>query len=158
MKKKECTLESEQTTRSPSFYWKIATREDMGLADATCIDGYFEFVDSSPSPRGQSGILTFLLILIAKRDIDPEAVARRCWWSPFLITASIGPAASYLRRFMHKNSLTQARRRNISEHYDLSNEMLSSFMDESMTYSCARFNGRLEQSVHVLRFLYQSSD
>src|SRR2546430_634793 len=32
-----------------------------------------------------------------------------------------------------------AARRNIERHYDLSNELFALFLDESMTYSCARF-------------------
>jgi cyclopropane-fatty-acyl-phospholipid synthase len=37
------------------------------------------------------------------------------------------------------NSPDQARR-NISEHYDLSNELFTEFLDETMTYSCALFD------------------
>jgi cyclopropane-fatty-acyl-phospholipid synthase len=35
----------------------------------------------------------------------------------------------------------EAARRNISEHYDLSNELFAEFLDETMTYSCALFEG-----------------
>ena len=37
------------------------------------------------------------------------------------------------------NSRDQARR-NISEHYDLSNELFAEFLDETMTYSSALFD------------------
>ena len=38
-----------------------------------------------------------------------------------------------------RNSRDQARR-NISEHYDLSNELFAEFLDETMTYSSALFD------------------
>ncbi|KAI3469806.1 hypothetical protein Pfo_026469 [Paulownia fortunei] len=41
------------------------------------------------------------------------------------------------------NTLTQARQ-NISQHYDLSNELFSLFLDETMTYSCAIFQSQGE--------------
>lgn len=40
----------------------------------------------------------------------------------------------------HRNSPDQARQ-NIAEHYDLSNELFAEFLDETMTYSSALFDG-----------------
>ncbi|MBA0856513.1 hypothetical protein Goshw_029689, partial [Gossypium schwendimanii] len=42
------------------------------------------------------------------------------------------------KHFSRRNTLTQARR-NISGHYDLSNELFALFMDETMAHSCAVF-------------------
>ncbi|CAI0559658.1 unnamed protein product [Linum tenue] len=61
--------------------------------------------------------------------------ARRGWWTP----ASVISSANFLlRHVMRNNSLTQARR-NISRHYDLSNEFFALFLDETMTYSSGIF-------------------
>jgi cyclopropane-fatty-acyl-phospholipid synthase len=53
----------------------------------------------------------------------------------------------------HHNSIDQARR-NIAEHYDLSNDLFAEFLDETMTYSSALFESvpataaELEQAQH----------
>lgn len=60
-----------------------------------------------------------------------------------LFTAGIASAKYFFRHISRQNTLTQARR-NISRHYDLSNELFSLFLDESMTYSCAVFKSEDE--------------
>ncbi|XP_024381729.1 uncharacterized protein [Physcomitrium patens] len=133
---KGCTLKTSLRVSDPAFYWKIATRQDLGLADAY-IDGDFSFVDP------KEGLLNFLLIIIANRDIDRLFSSKSSvnpWWSPVLLTSVLGSATSYFRHMMRNNSLTNTRR-NISQHYDLSNDMFSLFLDETMTYSCAIFKG-----------------
>ena len=46
----------------------------------------------------------------------------------------------YVRRPPGREQNTRAgARRNIERHYDLSNDLFALFLDESMTYSCARF-------------------
>lgn len=119
---------------NPLFYWKIATQADLGLADAY-IHGYFSVVDK------QEGLLDLLLILIGNRDItnsSGKSLNRRGWWTPLLLTAGISSAQYFYRHISRQNSLTQARR-NISRHYDLSNDFFSLFLDDTMTYSCAIF-------------------
>jgi cyclopropane-fatty-acyl-phospholipid synthase len=49
------------------------------------------------------------------------------------------PIAPAFRPRWRSTNRTQARR-NVSEHYDLSNELFAEFLDETMTYSCALFN------------------
>lgn len=122
-----------------SFYWKVATRADLGLADAY-IDGDFTCVDT------EKGLLNLLLILINTRDQNHQLsqhTSRRGWWNPVLLTAFIGSASSYLRHLSRSNTLTNARR-NIAAHYDLSNDLFSLFLDETMTYSCAIFKNPTE--------------
>ena len=49
----------------------------------------------------------------------------------------------YVRRPPAREQNTKAgARRNIDRHYDLSNDLFALFLDESMTYSCARFAAR----------------
>ncbi|GJP59725.1 hypothetical protein CLOP_g15100 [Closterium sp. NIES-67] len=128
-------LDCQMTVHSPAFYWKVATRADLGLADAF-VDGDISF------PQGSRGLLKFLEIMIANRDRTKQPGQRpskkKGWWSPALLTAVVGSAALYARHLLRFNNLTNARR-NISNHYDLSNDMFQTFLDETMTYSCAIF-------------------
>ncbi|XP_048332631.2 uncharacterized protein LOC107411826 isoform X1 [Ziziphus jujuba] len=138
---KRCPLKTVLRVHSPQFYWKIMTQADLGLADAY-INGDFSFVDKD------EGLLNLIMILIANRDSNP-AVAKsnkkslRGWWTPMLFTASIASAKYFFQHVARQNTLTQARR-NISRHYDLSNELFALFLDETMTYSCAVFKAEDE--------------
>ncbi|KAK7856575.1 tuberculostearic acid methyltransferase ufaa1 [Quercus suber] len=108
------------------------TRADLGLADAF-IDGDISFKDEN------EGLQNLFLILIASRDSKSSILKlnkRRGWWTPLIFTAAIGSAGYFLKHFSRQNTLTQARR-NISRHYELSNELFALFLDETMTYSTA---------------------
>ncbi|KAJ4822832.1 hypothetical protein Tsubulata_019321 [Turnera subulata] len=61
-----------------------------------------------------------------------------CWWSPMPFTAGISSLWLIVKEALRRNTLTQARR-NTSDHYDLSNELFATFLDETMQYSCAVF-------------------
>ncbi|KAH9648733.1 Amino oxidase domain-containing protein [Citrus sinensis] len=139
--RKNCHLKTVLRIHSPQFYWKA----DLGLADAY-INGDFSFVDKD------EGLLNLFMILIANRDLDSSVSKlkqKRGWWSPMLFTAGIASAKYFFRHISRQNTLTQARR-NISRHYDLSNELFSLFLDESMTYSCAVFKARVSKGQEVL--------
>ncbi|XP_062167109.1 uncharacterized protein LOC133873419 [Alnus glutinosa] len=132
--KKKCPLKTVLRVHSPQFYWKVMTQADLGLADAY-INGDFSFVDK------KEGLLNFFMILIASRDGNSSISKlnkKRGWWTPLLFTAGIASAKYFFQHVSRKNTLTQARR-NISRHYDLSNDLFALFLDETMTYSCAVF-------------------
>ncbi|XP_065625350.1 uncharacterized protein LOC112000391 isoform X2 [Quercus suber] len=63
---------------------------------------------------------------------------RRGWWTPLIFTATLGSLTRFFKYFLRHNSLTQAHR-NISRHYELSNELFAQFLDETMTYSTGLF-------------------
>ncbi|KEH42686.1 putative cyclopropane-fatty-acyl-phospholipid synthase [Medicago truncatula] len=130
---KKCSPKSVLRVHSPQFYWKVMTQADLGLADAY-INGDFSFVDKD------EGLLNFFLVLIANRDLNSSnpKLKSRGWWTPILFTAGLTSAKFFMDHVSRKNTLTQARR-NISRHYDLSNELFALFLDETMTYSCAVF-------------------
>ncbi|GAB2294349.1 hypothetical protein Dimus_028557 [Dionaea muscipula] len=130
---KKCTLKVALRVHNPQFYWKVATRADLGLADSY-INGDVSFVDES------HGLVDLFMIFITSRDIDSSAsvIKKRGWWTPLLFTAGIASAKYFFQHVSRRNTLTQARR-NISRHYDLSNEMFGLFLDETMTYSSAIF-------------------
>ncbi|EOA32153.1 hypothetical protein CARUB_v10015414mg [Capsella rubella] len=115
-----CSLKSILKIHCPQFYWKVMTQADLGLADAY-ISGDFSFVDKD------SGLLNLIM----------------GWWTPMFLTAGLASAKYYLKHVSRQNTLTQARK-NISCHYDLSNEFFSLFMDDTMMYSSAVFKSENE--------------
>ncbi|XP_071726326.1 uncharacterized protein [Rutidosis leptorrhynchoides] len=136
--KKKCPLKVCLRIHSPQFYWKIVTQADLGLADAY-INGEFSFTDTT------CGLLDMITILILNGDLKDNAsqTNKRGWWTPLFTTALIASAKYSYNHVLRQNTLTQARR-NISRHYDLSNELFSLFLDETMTYSCAIFKSEDE--------------
>uniref|UniRef100_M4DEM9 Amine oxidase domain-containing protein n=1 Tax=Brassica campestris TaxID=3711 RepID=M4DEM9_BRACM len=127
-----CNLESVIKIRSPHFYWKVMTQADLGLADAY-INGDFSFVNK------ETGLLNLIMILIANRELNSKNLnlaKKRGWWTPMFMTAGLTSATQFLRHFSRQNTLTKARR-NISRHYDLSNELFALFLDDTMSYSTA---------------------
>lgn len=61
----------------------------------------------------------------------------------YLIIRLIRSVISFInvmQHYYHANSLYGSAK-NIHEHYDLGNDMFSLFLDPSMTYSCANFQG-----------------
>ncbi|KAH7573191.1 hypothetical protein JRO89_XS03G0086700 [Xanthoceras sorbifolium] len=132
--RKSCPLKTILRIHNPAFYWKVMTEADLGLADSY-INGDFSFVDKN------EGLLNLFMIFIANSDLDPSRSKqnqKRGWWSPMFFSAGIASAKYFFRHISRRNTLTQARR-NISRHYDLSNELFALFLDDSMTYSCALF-------------------
>ncbi|KAL3634448.1 hypothetical protein CASFOL_021502 [Castilleja foliolosa] len=133
-KRKSSPLIVHLKIHSPQFYWKFATEADLGLADAY-INGDFSFVDKN------SGLLNLFMIFIANRDLSISTTNlnnKGGWWTPMLLTSALSSAKYFVQHVSRKNTLTQARR-NISRHYDLSNDMFALFLDETMAYSCAIF-------------------
>ncbi|KAM3231755.1 hypothetical protein P3L10_017114 [Capsicum annuum] len=86
------------------------------------------------------------MIFVNNRDLK-ASVTRSSWWTPLLFTAALSSTKYFIRHVSNQNTLTQARK-NISRHYDLSNELFSLFLDETMTYACAIFK-REEKDLKV---------
>ncbi|GKU85705.1 hypothetical protein SLEP1_g333 [Rubroshorea leprosula] len=138
----KCSRKTVLRVHSPQFYLKIMTQADLGLADAY-INGDFSFVDAN------EGLLNLLMILIANRDLNASSSKlskKRGWWTPMLLTAGIASAKYFFKHVSRQNTVTQARR-NISCHYDLSNELFALFLDKTMTYSCAVFKKEDEELI-----------
>ncbi|XP_050239276.1 uncharacterized protein LOC126688575 isoform X1 [Quercus robur] len=149
--KTKCSLKVVLKVDNPQFYWKIMTRADLGLADAY-IDGDISFADEN------EGLLNLFLLLIASRDSKSSISKldkRRGWWTPLIFTAAIGSASYCFKHLLRQNSLTQARR-NISRHYELSNELFALYLDETMTYSTGLFK-REDEDLKVAQLRKMSS-
>ncbi|KAG8370323.1 hypothetical protein BUALT_Bualt14G0104900 [Buddleja alternifolia] len=131
---KKSTLKVYLKVHSPQFYWKIATEADLGLADAY-INGDFSLVDKN------EGLFNLFMIFIANTELSNYASKqnkKRGWWTPLIFTSAFASAKYFFKHVARQNTVTQARR-NISQHYDLSNELFSLFLDETMSYTCAVF-------------------
>jgi cyclopropane-fatty-acyl-phospholipid synthase len=90
--------------------------------------GLIGFGESYMAGEWSSCDLTAVLTVFANSvaDLVPRTLQR---------LRPVGPA---FRPRWRGTSRDQARR-NIAEHYDLSNDLFASFLDETMTYSCAQF-------------------
>ena len=78
-----------------------------------------------------------------------------------LVTATLGRWSNYLRHLLRANTLTGSAR-NVSAHYDLSNDFFASFLDPGMTYSAALFDAATkslaEAQTRKLRTVIQKAD
>nr|CAB3452702.1 unnamed protein product [Digitaria exilis] len=125
---------------------KLVTEADLGFAYAY-INGYISFVDS------KEGLLNLILInlynrLERKRLLRISArksnYIRKGWRSGSLLrTTGVAFAKYILRHESRRNSLSKAVK-NISKHYDLSNDFFALYLDPSMTYSSAIFKAEDE--------------
>lgn len=112
-------------------HWR-AFRDVLGKGDIGFAEGYL-------SGAWHTADLTGLLTLLANnRDALDQAIYGR-WW---------GRLYSRLRHLMNANT-PQGARRNIASHYDLGNDFYARWLDLSMTYSSARFDGDLTLSLEA---------
>ena len=108
------------TVNNWSFFWDILTGYDLGLAESY-IKGKWDHVD-----------LTSLFKYLASKTADNNLPS----------IGNVAPKKVYARlvqRFKSTNSIKWAKR-NISQHYDMSNDFFKTFLDPSMTYSCGIFD------------------
>jgi len=110
--------------RDAGAYVRIAHRFDLGLSEAY-MEGELELPD----------IVGLFHLVIANRDSEASG-----WRLPSMATSTFGQATAWLRHWWNANTEDQARL-NISAHYDMSNAFFASWLDQTMTYSCAVFDG-----------------
>ncbi|CAI9118085.1 OLC1v1019605C2 [Oldenlandia corymbosa var. corymbosa] len=133
----ESSLKVSLKIHNPQFYWKVATEADLGFADAY-INGDISFLDPN------EGLLNFFVIYISseekrKASLPNSSFSLRNWHcTPLFLSAGLTYAKSFFKYVFNKNTLTEAHR-NVSHHYDLSNDLFTQFMDETVAYSCAIF-------------------
>jgi len=109
--------------------WQVCSdllrRGDIGLAEAYI------------SGRAESADLVQLLLLGALNEDAVEQAIHGRWWATL---------AYRLRHLLRPNS-RRGSRRNIEAHYDLGNDFYRLWLDPSMTYSSALFEGNLDRSL-----------
>jgi len=101
------------------FFSRLLRRADIGAGES--------FVDGDWSTSHLVGLTR--LFLDNESEIAPPSVL-----------GAIGRFRDRLTHFLRSNTRAQARR-NIHAHYDLSHELYALFLDPSMTYSSALFDG-----------------
>lgn len=111
------------TLKRSVFFKRLALYGDIGFAESY-MDGDFECED-----------LTSLITLVLHNAKQLEALSEH---EKKLSLYNLLPQFNRARHWMRKNSKTRSRK-NISEHYDLSNEFFKLFLDETMMYSSAVF-------------------
>ena len=105
--------------REYRFFRRVMVSGDIGFGEA--------YTDGDWSTSDLPGLLT--LLASNESAMDDRSI----------ITTAIGRAVNYLRHLRRPNTI-RGSDRNIREHYDLSNEFFTTFLDPTMTYSCALFN------------------
>ncbi|MCM5679239.1 cyclopropane-fatty-acyl-phospholipid synthase family protein [Schlegelella sp. S2-27] len=97
--------------------------------------GDIGFAESYIDSEWTSPDLKALLDLFIMNREEFESVVYGSWW---------GRALYRLRHLLNRNSRRQARK-NIHAHYDLGNEFYRLWLDDTMSYSSAWFDGGLQQ-------------
>lgn len=103
----------------------ILSRGDIGLAEAYI------------AGRANTDDLTQLLLLAALNERAIEDAIHGRWWATL---------AYRLRHWLRPNTRTGSRK-NIHAHYDLGNDFYRLWLDSTMTYSSALFEGDLSRSL-----------
>lgn len=146
-------------------------RLEYGRFDLYLPDGrHYAFEGNQPGAHGMMRMKDWRVIpaFAAKGDIGLAETYRDGWWESDDLTAlltvgvqnegAIGDyiyggffcqLASQILYFFSRNTLTGSKR-NIHAHYDLGNDFYSLWLDNTMTYSAALFDGDepLEQAQH----------
>jgi cyclopropane-fatty-acyl-phospholipid synthase len=123
-------------TGTPDAFIKFNTwrafRDVLSKGDVGFAEGYIAGDWQTPD-------LTGLLCLLAnnRKAIDQAVYGR--WW---------GRLFNRLRHMLNANTL-EGSRRNIASHYDLGNDFYALWLDPSMTYSSARFDGDMSLSLEA---------
>jgi cyclopropane-fatty-acyl-phospholipid synthase len=110
--------------RNPDFFQRAVLFGDIGFAES--------YIDGEWETDNLTAVLKIFLLNI--EEISVLSGSKRKY-SPLNILKFINRISYTLR----KNSKTGSKR-NISEHYDLSNDFFALFLDTSMTYSSAHFS------------------
>jgi cyclopropane-fatty-acyl-phospholipid synthase len=110
---------------------------NWNVCGAALKSGDIGFAESYIAGDWQTPDLPALLhLFIANRDAI-ESVVYGSWWGSLLYRA---------RHLMHRNS-RRGSKKNIHAHYDLGNPFYRLWLDETMNYSSAWFNGDHEKSL-----------
>lgn len=107
------------TVRDYGFAWRLINGGDVGIAEAY-LRGEWDTPD----------LTQFLYIFCVNHDMIQSMLGNK----PMM------RAVQLVRHWLNRNTKAQARR-NIFAHYDIGNRFYSAWLDRSMTYSSALFDG-----------------
>jgi cyclopropane-fatty-acyl-phospholipid synthase len=100
------------------FFRRLMVSGDIGFGEA--------FTDGDWTASDLPGLLT--LLAANEGVMDDRSI----------MTSLVGRLVNYVRHLQRPNTV-KGSSQNIREHYDLSNDFFASFLDPTMTYSCALF-------------------
>ncbi len=132
----QAELKASIRINNPDFFRKVVLYGDIGFGES--------YTDGDWNTDSITGVISWFLLNI---ENSPAISGSRRRFAPVNILKT-------LNRWYHlarPNNLTRARK-NISEHYDLSNDFFQAFLDPSMTYSSAYFESpdlTLEQAQYA---------
>jgi cyclopropane-fatty-acyl-phospholipid synthase len=118
----------------PAFFRRLLLGGDMGVGESY-VEGEWKADD----------LATFLTL--AAENEDELAVV-----GPLTKVMNVGHDVVHLLR----RNTRQGSRKNVSAHYDLSNDFFALFLDETMTYSCALFEHEGQALADAQRNKYRS--
>lgn len=116
-------LEVSLDIKNPSFFRRLALYGDIGFAESY-MDGDFECEDLTK-------LIQLAILNSSKLETNSEDEKRFSFYNAL-------PWFNKIKHMLRKNSKTKSKK-NISEHYDLSNEFFKLMLDETMMYSSAVF-------------------
>lgn len=110
---------------------------DWGVFDAVMRSGDVGFAETYLDDRWQTPDLYSLLLLAASNRRVLELALYGKWWGGLI----------YRLRHLLRANTREGARRNIHAHYDLGNDFYRAWLDPTMTYSAALFEGDADRSL-----------
>lgn len=108
-----------------AFYARVASQADIGFAEA--------YMAGDFTVASYDDLVTVFRLLILNRDNSSLS-------APALVASRIGGFINTALHTFNRNTLSGSKR-NISAHYDLSNDLFATFLGNTWLYSCALFQG-----------------
>lgn len=131
---------SVQITDDREFFKRCAYYGNIGMGEAYT-DGLWE------TPDIRAVISWFILNLEALQGADTS--------SDKLPGVGLLKVINWFRHLRRSNTVANSRR-NISEHYDLGNDFYALWLDDTMTYSCAKFEGPEQTLAEAQKAKYEA--
>jgi len=120
------------TIHSASFFRRLAFYGDIGFAES--------YMDGDFDTDNLTDLIKLSLINSEKLGVKSEDYKKNRF-------SNLMPNMNRVKHLMRKNSKTRSKK-NISQHYDLSNDFFKLMLDETMMYSSAIFDSH-EEDLHV---------
>jgi cyclopropane-fatty-acyl-phospholipid synthase len=115
----------------------VLSLRDWRIAGEVLKGGDVAFAESYMEGRWETPDLTQLLTVLAANQAALERAFYGHWWTRTLLR---------FKHFLNANTKRQSRR-NILAHYDLGNDFYRLWLDPTMTYSSALFDGRFDMDL-----------
>ncbi len=109
----------------PTFFKQVALYTDIGIAES--------YIAGKWETKSIYNVMKFFILNLSNSQVMSGAKGR------FSIPLKLLNLGSFIGHLLRGNSIKNSRK-NIVEHYDLSNDLYKEFLDPSLTYSSALFH------------------